>query len=206
MGIYHSYTLTNKRGAVAVWKCSKCGKVNIGVGVVSASSSYNDKGAFTSMGVQKRADAAKDALKNNMAQAYANAFQKTRSGDYSEFDLSQCKCEGCGNAEPWSIGKKSISYIIAGKLASICGTLAIMMTMLFLYFLTDNFFAGGLLYVDLAVAGIALAGFIASKVIIKEQIKQTLSLPKESKAQMFIDIPSMKERCDLFTEEEKASL
>ncbi len=206
MGIYHVHTLTTNRGVTAVWKCSKCGKTNIGFGIYSASASYNDKGVLTNKGLAKRENATKSELDDKIIHTYYSALTKSYNGDYSDFNLTACKCAGCGNAEPWSIGKSDRSYKISRLLYDIFKYFIFFITIFFVYCLTDRYFSRGLLYADIAVSIIALGGLIYSKNVLKKLASETLRLPQESIAKIYKDVESLKEECDLLTEEEKASL
>lgn len=98
---YVQYTIKNNQGVIVVYRCSKCGEINVTVQRLTSQAMYTSKGTWTKKGLEKRENAAKNVLKERAAEVLSKAKGTIRIKDYKELNLRGV-CSKCHHKEPWS--------------------------------------------------------------------------------------------------------
>ncbi len=94
MSVYRVYTSTAKIPVYVLYKCPHCEKTVVTIGRYGISESYNDKGTWTKSGVQKRADAAQERLKDS-ASRQAELFRQRVYYGRPYCDQTEVVCPAC---------------------------------------------------------------------------------------------------------------
>ena len=104
MSVYHVYTITNSKEILCLFKCEKCGEINLNKVKIYGQAQYNDRSAgFRKATVeakmaernQNASSQAADQLEDKIANLELNLSMKA----LNEANIS-CKCGKCGK-EPW---------------------------------------------------------------------------------------------------------
>ena len=101
MAVYYRYTLTSKKNIYCLFKCEKCGKLNITKVEVRGRSQYSTRGAYTRRRLEDRKEQAEMYSKSDMEE---NAFELSNGANYNlmkELQL-RCQCEECHKAPSWT--------------------------------------------------------------------------------------------------------
>ena len=99
--MYTQYSRTKYSSVCYFYKCSKCGAMNQGQIVVDASASYNDRGVYTSKGLDKRKQSSDKNAIAKLEKKKKKVMEKIRQKNYRYLNLSS-SCRKCGNREEWA--------------------------------------------------------------------------------------------------------
>ena len=131
MSIYHVYTITKSKEILCLYKCEKCGEMNLIKTRIKGQGQYNDR----HLGFRKATIEANKDDRNRSANADAtNSLEDTIAGLELNLNVSalkkagiRCKCRNCRKEPWWTMSKLNM----VNKLATNLSLLAFILILVF---------------------------------------------------------------------------
>ena len=170
MRVYREYTVTSSREILCLFKCEKCGEMNLTKLMISGQAQYDDRSA----GFRKATVDARMEERNRLAKGEAADQLEGLIADL-ELNLSlktllnagiRCKCHKCGK-EPWWTMKILRTLVLYATLLSM---LAFIMLLLF------SGLNGPIVVPTIAAAVLCWAGYLVYRRICSKRV-ETRELP-----------------------------